>query len=176
MPSEDKVKDVAELEQVLSQAPVIIATGYRGLKVADLFQLRKQLRAQGVRYRVVKNTLTKLAAERAGKQPLVSLLQGPTALALGAGDPVATTKAIQEFIRTTRLPLELYGGLIDGHAYSRADLEKLTTLPPREVLIAQLLGSLQGPMSGLMAMLSAPVQNLLWLLQARVEQLGGAHD
>ncbi|MBI2916808.1 MAG: 50S ribosomal protein L10 [Chloroflexi bacterium] len=176
MPSEDKVKEVAELEQVLSQAPVIIATGYRGLKVADLFQLRKQLRAQGVRYRIVKNTLTKLAAERAGKQALASLLQGPTALALGAADPVAATKAIQDFIRTTKLPLEVYGGLIDSRAYSSADLEKLTTLPPREVLIAQLLGSIQGPISGLMGVLSAPVQNLLWLLQARVEQLGGTSD
>ncbi len=176
MPSEDKVKEVAELEQVLAQAPVVIATGYRGMKVADLFQLRKQLRAQGLRYRVVKNTLARLAAEKAGRPDLVNLLRGPTGLALGAGDPVAATKTIQDFIRTTKQPLEVYGALIDGHPYSPKDLDRLVTLPPRDVLIAQLLGSIQGPLSGLLGILSAPVQNLLWLLQARVEQLGGTSE
>ena len=176
MPTEDKEKEVAELEQLLANAPLVIATGYRGLKVADMLRLRRQLRAQGLRYRVVKNTLTRLAAQRAGKPGLESLLRGPTALALGSADPAAATKVLQEYIRTTRLPLEVYGALIDSRTYSSADLYRLATLPPKEVLYSQLLGNLQGPLSGLLGVLSASIQNLLWLLQARAQQLGGAHD
>jgi len=176
MPTADKAAEVAELEQLLSQTPIIIGTGYRGLKVRELHQLRRQLRAQGLRYRVVKNTLTRLAAQRAAKPEVASLLQGPTALVLGQGEPVTAAKALNDFIRTTRLPLEVHGGLIDGRLYSPEQLTALATLPPREVLLAQVLGNLQGPLTGLLGVLSAVLQNLLWLLQSRVQQLGGVHD
>ncbi|MBI2866464.1 MAG: 50S ribosomal protein L10 [Chloroflexi bacterium] len=176
MPSQENVKEVAELGELLAAAPVVIATGYRGMKVAELVQLRKQLRAQGLRYRTVKNTLARLAAEQVGKAELASLLRGPTALALGSADPVASARTLLEFIRSTKLPLEIYGGLIDGHRYSSEQIEAFATLPPREVLLGQVLGSLQAPLTGLLGVLSASIQNFLWLLQARVQQLGGAHD
>lgn len=174
MPAQKKIDAVRSLETKLRANQVIVATGYRGLTAGQMTQLRRELRAKGVEYHVVKNTLARRAAAAAGKPGLAQLLSGPTALALGAGEIATGPKALGDFIRTSRLPLQVLGGLLDSLVLDTKGVERLATLPPREVAVAQLLGTLQSPLAGLAWSLQGLLQNLLHVLQARREQIEGA--
>ena len=185
MPTERKRRQVQELEERLSRCTIAIATDYTGLSANEMTQLRKQLRERGIEYRVVKNTLLWIAADAANRPQAKSVVQGPTALALGYGDPAEVAKALSDYIRAARSSLAVRGAELDGKALSAAEVSSLATLPPKEVLVAQLLGQLQAPpanligvlslpMAGLLGVLSAPLAALTGLLQARVRQLEGA--
>lgn len=174
MPTEKKIQAVGRLAELLARSPVVIATHYRGLTVGQMVGLRGRLRPLGVEYHVVKNSLARLAGEEAGRPELASLLSGPTAIAFGAGDPVALAKALQDYVRTSRTPLTLGGALLDGKRLTAGEVATLATLPPREVLLSQLLGGLQGPLYGLVYVLNASLRNLMGVLQARMRQLEGA--
>lgn len=182
MPTEKKRRLVQELKERLSRCTIAVATDYVGLTANEMTQLRKHLRDRGVEYRVVKNTLTWIAADEAARAQVKSIVQGPTALALGYGDPAEVPKALAEYIRATRSNLVIRGAELDGRALSAAQVASLVTLPSREVLLGQLTGQLQAPVAslvgvlsspigGLLGILSAPLSSLSALLQARVRQL-----
>lgn len=171
MPNEKKVETVEELGKFLSESSIIITTSYQGIKTSDITNLRRNLRQSGIEFKVAKNTLAKIAAERSNRKALHSVISGPTAFALGRGDPVEPAKVITEFIRTSRLPITIYGGVLDGAVLSAADVAALATIPSRDVLIAQLLGGLQSPVYRLVGVLNNVLASLPRVLEARRQQL-----
>jgi len=172
MHREDKERVVAELTEKLRSADTLIVADYRGLTMPQIDGLRGKLLEQGARLSVVKNTLTRRAAEAAGADQLLALLEGPTAIAFveSDGDPAAVAKALADSARETRV-LEIRGGVMQGRTISSADVDELAKLPPLDVLRGQVLGAVIAPLSSLLALVNAPVQNLIGLIDARVEQL-----
>lgn len=175
MPTAKKVQEVEEISQLLSGATLSILADYRGLSVADLQGLRAQLRLHETKVRVVKNTLTRIAAERVGLTDLQPLLEGPTALIAVQGDPVQPAKIINDFARTSRI-LQVKGAVLEGQVIPASEVERLATLPPREVLLGRVVGGLQSPLYGLVGVLAGTIRSLQYVLQARAEQLGGGES
>src|SRR5437764_11079524 len=132
--------------------------------------LRSKLLESGARFSVVKNTLTRRAAEAAGNEALLALLEGPSAIAFieSDGDMVAAAKALADSARETRV-LAIRGGVMSGRTVSAAEVESLATLPPTDVLRGQVLGAIIGPLTALQGLVTAPLQNLYGLLDARIE-------
>ena len=159
MPTEAKRETVAELSAQLEGSRAAIVSDYRGLSVADISALRGGLREQGIAYRVVKNRLMKLAAERAGRPELVGLLDGPSAIAFGSGDETATAKAFVEAARRYR-QVGIRGALLGERRIDEAGLRRLAALPPREVLLALLAGAFQSPLATTAGLLAASLRNL----------------
>ena len=172
MQREDKERIVEELKQRFRDTQTLLVADYRGLTVTELDRLREQLRAHGARFSVVKNTLTRRAASEAGMEPLVTMLEGPTAVAFieSGGDPVAVAKALTEAARTTRI-LQLKGGVLDGKPIGDADVANLATLPPADVLRAQLVGALAGSLTTVVGLFTAPLRDLVGVIDARITQL-----
>jgi large subunit ribosomal protein L10 len=164
---------VGLLKQKLDQAKVAVLTDYRGLTVSQLQDLRGRLRAQEVEYRVVKNTLARRAAVEAGHEGFQDLLKGPVAIAFGYGELSVPSRLLAEFTRQTRLRLDIVGGLVEGRVMNAEQVRQIADLPPREALIAQLLGTLQSPVAQLVATIQAPVQQLVGLLEAYRDKLEG---
>ncbi|HEV2216106.1 MAG TPA: 50S ribosomal protein L10 [Candidatus Dormibacteraeota bacterium] len=171
---EQKAEQVEEIAERLKRAKVAVLTDYRGLTVSQLQDLRTRLRGGEVEYRVVKNTLARRAAEAAGMPALQSELKGPVAIAFGYDDLGVPARLINEFVRATRLKLEVVGGLVEGRVFSPAQVKQLADLPSRESLIAQLLGTLQSPVGQLVGIMQTPVQQLVGLLNAYKERLEAA--
>jgi large subunit ribosomal protein L10 len=171
MPTKKKVQQVAQLTKKLSGSDFALLADYRGLTNAQIMQLRRQVRQSGGEVQVVKNTLVRLAAADAGRTALQPLVTGPTMLILGKGDPVGLIQALEDYRRTTRLTFPSKGGVLDGQSYGPEELRVLATLPPRDVLVAQLLGGLQAPISGLVGVLNGVLQSFAYLLEARRQQL-----
>lgn len=176
MTTQRKLQIVQQLSELLSQSNIIIASDYRGLSVAEMSQLRCQLREMGIEYHVVKNTLAKFAAEKVSKPGLSQLLQGPIALAFGYGDITQPAKALADYYRSSKITLSIKGGLLDGQVLSAEEVSSLATLPPPEVLRARLLGVLQSPVFALQNLLSTNLRGLTPTLKARIQQLGGMTD
>jgi large subunit ribosomal protein L10 len=169
----EKEKAVQNLAADISKSVIIITTDYRGISAKEMVLLRQKLREAGVQYRVAKNTLTRFAADTAGKQQLATLLKGPLALVFGYDDVIEPAKALREHIRATGSSLKITGGVLDDKLLSAEDVIALATIPPKEVLVAQLLGQLQSPLYGICTILQAPLQGLLNVLQARESTLKG---
>lgn len=176
MTTKKKPQIVDQLAELLSRSKFVIATDYRGLTVAEMSELRHQLRNIGTEYHVVKNRLAKFAAENAGKQELSQLLTGPTALAFGHEDIPQLAKALIDYIRISKTTLTIKGGLIDGQLIGSEEVKSLATLPSIEVMRAKLLGMLLGPIFSLQNVLSANLRGLNSVLNARIQQLGGTID
>jgi large subunit ribosomal protein L10 len=164
MPTEAKRETVAELVEVFSANPTSIVADYRGLKVSELATIRRSLRDRGIQYRVVKNRLAKIAAEQAGVSEMSPLLEGPTGIALGAGDETAVAKSFLDAVRPFRT-VAIRGGVLKGKRIEAADVTRLSTLPSREVLLGQLAGGFASPLSTMAGLLSAPLRNLAYALQ-----------
>jgi large subunit ribosomal protein L10 len=173
MPRPEKVEQVELLTDKLKNATVAVLTDYRGLTVSQLQELRGRLRAQEVEYRVVKNTLARLAAVEAGHEQFQDILKGPVGIAFGYGELGVPARVLAEFTRQTRLRLDIVGGLVEGRVMGPDQVRQTADLPPREVLLAQLLGTLQSPIAQLAATIQAPVQQLVGLLEAYRDKLGG---
>jgi len=171
---EQKAEQVDEIAERLKKAKVAVLTDYRGLTVSQLQDLRTRLRGGDVEYRVVKNTLARRAAEAAGVPALQSELKGPVAIAFGYDDLGLPARLINEFVRATRLKLEVVGGLVEGRVFSPAQVKQLADLPSRESLIAQLLGTLQSPVGQLVGIMQTPVQQLVGVLNAYKEKVEAA--
>jgi large subunit ribosomal protein L10 len=172
----EKEKVVADLVERLRASETLLIADYRGLTHAELDDVRTQLLNHGARFTIVKNTLTKRAADEAGVDGLHEFLTGPTAIAfVNAGDMVAVAKTLSETARTTRR-LELKGGLLDGKSIDADAVRDLATLPPLDVLRGQVLGAVVAPLTSLLGLVGAPLQNLVGLIDARIDQLeaGGA--
>jgi large subunit ribosomal protein L10 len=168
----DKEAVVADLIEQLRSTESLIVADYRGLTNADLIELRTKVRGSGGRFQVVKNTLTRRAAEEAGTDSLLALLEGPTAIAFVEtdGDAVAVAKALADTAKDTKL-LTLRGGILSGRALTGDDVEELAKLPAPEVVKSQLVGVVVAPVTQLVALLAAPLRDLVGLIDARVEQL-----
>lgn len=175
MPTAAKAQKIDALVQLLSQSQLAILTDYRGLTVADLQSLRRTLRPLGAEFHIAKNTLTAIAATRAGVTGLDGMLEGPLAIAFVHEDVVGAAKALSDFARTSRI-LKIKGGIYGKHVISPAEIEELSTMPSREVLQARLLGMLASPMSRMVGVLSGPSRSVVYLLRARAEQLGGGSE
>jgi large subunit ribosomal protein L10 len=168
----DKERIVDELAAELGAADTLLVADYRGLTNKQLEALRDQLLPHGARFRIVKNTLTRRAAEQAGADALLVMLEGPTAIAFieASGDPAAVAKALAATAKETNV-LTLRGGILEGKTLSGAEVDRLATLPPMDVLRAQLVGAVVAPLTQLVALVSAPLRDLHGLIQARIDQL-----
>ena len=175
----DKERVVTELTDRLRSTETLIVADYRGLSVTAIDDLRSELLKHGARFSVVKNTLTRRAAEAAGVEPLLALLDGPSAIAFleADGDGVAVAKALADVARTTRV-LAVRGGILEGSPITGADVENLAKLPPADMLRGQLVGALAAPLTTVVGLFTAPLRDLVGVLQARIDQLeaqgGGA--
>jgi large subunit ribosomal protein L10 len=170
---DDKERLVAELTERLRTTETLLVADYRGLTMPQIDELRTRLLEHGARFAVVKNTLTRRAAEAAGTDTLLALLEGPTAIAFleSGGDPVAVAKALVDTARETRV-LEVRGGLLEGRPVEPSEIESLAKLPPVDVLRGQVLGAITAPLTAIIGLFTAPLQDLYGLLDARIEQLG----
>ena len=171
MPTQEKADVIDELAERLSRAKLAILTDYRGLSVAGLQGLRTTLRPLNAEFRFAKNTLTRIAAEKAGIDGLTPMLDGPLALVLAYEDVVAPSKAISDFARTSRI-LTIKGGVLDNAIVTARNIEDLATLPSREELLGKLLGVLNSPIQGLVNVLSGPPRSFVQVLNAYAEKQG----
>ena len=177
MDKSQKEHVVADLVERLRTTDSLIVADYRGLTNAQLVELRAKLRGSGARLTVVKNTLTRRAAEAAGTDALLALLEGPTAIAFveAEGDPVAVAKALADAAKDTKV-LALRGGILAGQTLSGADVEELAKLPAPDVVKAQLVGVIVAPLTQLAALIAAPLRDVVGLLDARIAQLEEGGD
>jgi large subunit ribosomal protein L10 len=150
----------------------LIVADYRGLTNSEIDGLRSKLLEHGARFAVVKNTLTRRAAETAGADALLALLEGPSAIAFveSGGDPVAVAKALADAATSTKV-LAIRGGVLEGKSLTAAEVESLAKLPPADVIRAQLVGAIVSPLTTVVALLVAPLRDLAGLIDARIEQL-----
>ena len=177
MKKEDKEQVIAELTERLRSSDTLLVADYRGLTMTQIDALRTRLLESGARFSVVKNTLTRRAAEAAGAEALLALLEGPSAIAFleADGDMVAAAKALADSARETKV-LAIRGGIMEGRAVTAEEIETLATLPPIDILRGQVLGAIVAPLTALMGLVTAPLQNLHGLIDARIEQLGQVSD
>ena len=173
MPREEKVQLVDELSQLLAECSIGILTGYRGLTTVEITGLRRNLRNSDIKYRVVKNTLARFAADKAGKKELVGFFEGPVAIAFGYGDIVAPAKILADYMRAEKTTLAIKGGFAGDKIFTTADIEGLASLPSTEVLLGRILAGLQSPIYRLVNSLANPMRGLVGVLQARAQQLEG---
>jgi large subunit ribosomal protein L10 len=177
MQKAEKERLIEELTGRLSSADALLVADYRGMTNSQLAELRVELLKHGAKFTVVKNTLTRRAAEAAGSDALLAMLEGPTAIAFveAEGNPVAVAKALSDAAKDTKI-LTLRGGVLSGNPITGSEIESLAKLPPLDVLKAQLVGVIVAPLNQLAAVLNAPLQNLVGLIDARITQLGGSGD
>ena len=173
----EKERILGELTERLKSSETVIVADYRGLTMTDIDALRGQLLEHGARFSVVKNTLGRIAAKEAGNDGLLTLLEGPTAIAFleADGDMVAVAKALSDAARTTRI-LTIRGGVLQGKIISGDDVGELAKLPPLDMLRGQVMGAIIAPLTQLIGLVSAPLTNLVGLIDARIEQLEAGGD
>ena len=170
---EVKVQIVDQLQELFSGCSIGILTDYRGLSNAEITELRRKLEESGTRYRVVKNTLARLAAEKAGKDDLAKSFEGPVAIAFGYGEITEPAKALTNYIDTSKSSLSIKGGFLSDRLLTSADVKTLSKLPSREILLAKMLGGMQMPIANLVNYLTTPIRGVMGVLQARIQQLEG---
>lgn len=173
MVKENKKEQVSRVEEYLSNCSIAVVTDYRGLPVSELGKLRRQLKDSGIEYHVVKNTLALIAAQKTGNEALRDLLKGPSAIAFGHGDATDPPKILLEYIRTSRSPLSIKGGILNGRSLTPQEITAISLLPPREIMLSLVLQRLQTPIYALVFVLSAQMRGLLQVLEGRKQQLEG---
>jgi large subunit ribosomal protein L10 len=161
---EVKSQAIAEVKGKLSASKGVVLTDYRGLTVGEVTKLRSQLREAGIEYKVVKNTFVKRAADEIGLQGLDPFLEGPTAVAYGINDPVSPAKILSEFAKTYKA-LEIKAGILEGKVIGVEGVKALAELPPREVLLAQVLAAMQSPLVGMVNVLQGPIRKMGYALE-----------
>ncbi|HZK42987.1 MAG TPA: 50S ribosomal protein L10 [Syntrophomonadaceae bacterium] len=166
---EKKQQIVQEIEQKLSEATLVVFTNYRGISVMEMTELRNMLRQPGVEFKVLKNTLTEFALKNSGHEEVIEHIEGPNAVLFSNEDPVGPAKAIYDFMKKYK-KLEVKVGLIDGEMIGAEQIKALADLPPREVLIGQVLGTMQAPITGFVNVLNANITGLVRALDQVREQ------
>ena len=169
---QDKERIVSELAERLKSSQNLLVADYRGLTMPEIDELRSKLLETGARFSVVKNTLTRLAAEEAGVKELLELVDGPTAIAFidADGDPAAAAKILNDTARAHDV-LVIRGGLLEGDTVSDVEIKRLATLPPAEVLRAQFAGTVAAPLTTIVGLFTAPLRELVNVIDARITQL-----
>jgi len=163
MPTEQKKKSVDVLTQEAKESTGLVITAFKGLKTTEINEFRQKLRPLKGTYKVVKNSLTRIALKNAGMDALADALKGPSAIVIEKGDPIATIKAIFDFAKSHE-NIKINAGFLDGKVLNDKELKAISILPSREVLISQLLGTLQAPMVNLVSVLQAPMRDLVGVL------------
>ncbi|MGQ9476861.1 MAG: 50S ribosomal protein L10 [Actinomycetota bacterium] len=169
MPREDKIARVEEIRNRFSSSRFVFLTDFTGLKAVEINRLRFQLRDKGGEYRVLKKTLALLAIRDTEYEAVGELLVGPVAAVFGSEDPVAVAKELLAFSRENP-NLKMKGGYLEGKVLTPDDLRSIAILPPREVLLGRLVGSLKGSLYGLHGVLSGPYRKLVYALRAVAEE------
>ncbi len=175
MPRPEKVKIVEGLAGEFDSAGSVFVADYAGLSVTDITDLRAQLRQAGVSIKVAKNTLLRLAAQQAGLPELVGHFTGPTAVAFGQKDPVAGAKVLNEFFTRLERP-KVRTFMVDRKSYSGDDLKALAALPPREIVLSQLVAAIESPISGFVSTLDAIIRELIGTVDALAKKRGEAGE
>ncbi len=169
MTTEKKEQAVKDFQSWLEGSTIVISTNYTGIAVGEMTELRRSLREKAVIYKVVKNTLAHIAADNAGETLLKEIIQGPSAVAFGYGEPTEPAKALSEFIKKNSA-LSITGAVMDGQVLSAAQVEQLAELPSREQLLSNLLGQMQAPIAGLANVLNGPIIGLARVLQGQIDK------
>src|SRR3954452_23675412 len=169
---QEKERIVSELAERLKSSDTLLVADYRGLTMPEIDELRTKLLETGARFSVVKNTLTRLAAEEAGGKPLLELVDGPTAIAFidADGDPAAAAKILNDTARVHDV-LVIRGGLLEGDTVSDVEIKRLATLPPPEVLGPDFAGTVAAPLTTIVGLFTAPLRELVNVIDARITQL-----
>ncbi len=165
--AKEKMKE--QIVADLQQSELVIVTDYRGLNVQSINDLRGRLKEADCRYRVTKNTMNRLACREAGFGELESMFEGPTAIAYSSSDPVAVAKILLDYGKEKEA-LEIKGGMLSGQLLSNEELKALGMIPPREVLLAKVVGGFQAPISGLVGVLHGTLRQLVYTIDAVREQ------
>lgn len=171
MPTPQKAQQIDALVDQFERSQLTVLTNYRGLTVSQLQELRGNLRGSNAEFTIAKNTLTRIASNKAGVEIPEEYLEGPTAIMFAYEDVVAPAKALSDFVRSSRV-LELKVGTMEGQTLSSSDIETLASLPPREELLGKLVGMLASPMARAVGVLGGPSRSLANVLSARAEQVG----
>jgi large subunit ribosomal protein L10 len=168
----EKERVVEQLAERLRSAETLMVADYRGLTMPEIDELRSRLLEAGARFTIVKNTLTRRAAEEAGTTEVLDLIEGPTAIAFleADGDPVAAAKVLNEAARANDV-LVIRGGLLEGTVVGDAEIKRLATLPAADVLRAQLAGAVVAPLTTVVGLFTAPLRDLVGVIDARIRQL-----
>jgi large subunit ribosomal protein L10 len=175
MPTAQKAQVIDDLEQKLRDSRGAVLLNYRGLNMKDITALRRTLSEEHVEFVVAKNTLLRIAADRAHIDISPELTEGPTAIAFGMADEVAPARLLRDFVRRNRV-VSIKGGLVGGHSMTADQVDRLAELPPKQVLLAQLLGAFQAPLSQTLGVLQAPVREVAGLAQALLDKQQGTAE
>ncbi len=170
---EDKKRTVGELKEKMEGSRAFILADYRGLNVSEISDLRKRLSEEGIDFKVVKNTLTRIAASQAGYDELNTYLEGPTAIAFSEDDPVAPAKVLSTFAKEND-KLKIKCGLLLGNLIELSDIKEIAELPPREVLLGKVVGGMQAPVYGMAYAMQGLLSKTVYALQAICDQKQGA--
>lgn len=176
MPTERKVEIVGDLSDKMSRMQLAIVADYRGFTVAELSALRAKLRENGADMIVAKNTLLRLAARNAGREAIEPLLEGPTAVAFAYDNVAKVAKVLLDATKVAQKPLVVRGGLLGNSPIPADGLENVTKLPTRDQALAQVLGGISAPVSGVVGVINAAISNVAYVLQARIDQLQPAGE
>lgn len=164
-----KEKQVNEIKEKLTKVSSAILTDFRGLTVKEITDLRRQLKAANIDYKIIKNNLMFRAVKESNMDTLSSYLQGPTAIAFGLDDPTIPVKILINFIKEYK-KLEIKAGIIQGRVFNAEELTQMSKLPSKEILLAQFIGGIQAPLAGLVNVLSGTIRGLLNVLKAIEEK------
>lgn len=168
MPQPEKVKRVEEISESLRRAKGVFLTDFSGLSVGEMTQLRREFRKADVSYMVVKNTLAKRSCQEVGLSGMVQYLNGPTGLAIANADPMAPVRVIVDFLKVNKAKgkPEIKGAVVEGQMLTAAEAEAMKNIPPRHVLIAQVVGGIAAPLTKLVGGLQGVMRNLVYTLDA----------
>jgi large subunit ribosomal protein L10 len=169
MPKQEKIDAVAEIRALFGQSKSYFVTEYQGLNVADMTVLRKKLREGNIRYLVAKNTLFRLAAKEAGAPDLSEHFVGPTAVAFVENDPSVAAKILNDSFKEKQRPrVKVF--VVDDHVHAAADIQRLADLPPREILLSQVVAAVESPLTSLVGSLDAVFRDLVGAIDALAEK------
>lgn len=169
MPTDKGRELVAEMTEIFSSSSLVIAAEYRGVDVGQMTGLRQELRANGARFRVIKNTFARIAADEAGKPELKEAMTGPIGFVVSDGDPAGAAKALVKYSADNKLPVKVIGGMLDSDVLTADRIDYLAKLPTKDALIAKMLGSMNSPLTGLVMVMNGPVRALATVLQRHVD-------
>jgi len=168
---EKKAANIDRLEVLFRKCHIGILADYRGITAPELTNLRRRFREKGLDFKVVKNTLANIAAEKAGRTDLGKMFTGPLAIIFGYEDEVEPAKTFTEFNRDLKTAMQVRGGFLSNRQLSAAEVATLAKLPPKDVLISKVIGGIQAPIYRLVAQLSAPIRGITSVLHAKTNQL-----
>jgi len=169
MPTEKGKALVAEMSEIFSNSSLIIAAEYRGIDVTQMTALRQQLRSKGARFKVIKNTFARIAADESGKSSLKDVMNGPIGFVVSDSDPAEAAKALVKYASENDLPINILGGMLDADLLDQSKIKNLATLPSKEELLSKMMGSMKSPVSGIVMVMNGPIRSLVNVLQRHVE-------